>query len=353
MNTQVHIDRFLSATLGCAFLLSVATAQSNPRNVSAVTDLVEFFKTAVSSPPDVDYFVGSQRRLRERKLPPEIRKRLQGLTNQPPMFYEGARSGSNYFLRSTGWSNPLDSGVDATVVVGRAGSETYHFNPNTVTYTLDRAETTSPDHTLLSLSGTYYSMVRQFLNMGLADIRTDSVKWDIDEFTALRDDGGRVYGHMELSKGMPYRLSIAANKGERPYRSYTYVYPVPATALGGFPSSITAAATFQDGMHPTVEYSILSVRLSEQTPAESVFSKSRFLGSHIQHTNVFEGGVLLNFVDGKLIKDLKQPVVEGPERTPKYRALSNFCVLAVILLPIVIIVLTKVKQTRTTTNQIT
>jgi hypothetical protein len=345
--------RLLFGALGCLYFLTVATANGVQHDASREIDLVKFFRTAITSPPDIDYFVASQRMLRERKLPPEIQQRVQLSANQPPVFFEGARSGSNYFLRSTGSANPLDGDVGTTMVVGRAGSETYHINPNTVTYTFDNADASTPHHTLLSLGATYHSLVRQFLHMGLSNVRAETVEWNIDEFTALRDDGSRVYGYLELSDGLPHRLSVATHKGERPYRSYTYEYPLPATALAGFPSRITSATTIQDGMHPTVEYGIWTVRLSKHIPAEDTFSKSRFLGPHIQNTNVFEGGTLFNRLHGELIKDLQQPVVEGHGTSRRYGRLAIFCVIALVLLPGGILLLSSVKRTRTTiTDQV-
>jgi hypothetical protein len=176
-------------------LLLVVCVSRGQQTTSSEKDLVEFFKSAITSPPDIEHFAAIQRTLRERKLPPGVRVPIPNPTSRPPQFFGGARSGKNYFLREISATNALMNGAGSRLVAGRKGSKTYHFNLNTMTYTSDPSDSPSPNPLVASGEG-FYAIVSQFLNMGLADIQAGSVSWNGNEFSAVREGGRRVFESM-------------------------------------------------------------------------------------------------------------------------------------------------------------
>jgi hypothetical protein len=288
--------------LHLAPLLVVVSIARGQQTTNSEKDLVEFFKSAITSPPDIEHFTAIQRTLRERELPPEVRLPIPNPTNTPPQFFEGARSGKNYFLREISATNAFMSGAGSRLVVGRKGSKTYHFNLNTMTYTYDASDSLSPNPLVASGEG-FYATVSQFLNMGLADIQAGSVSWNGNEFSAVRDGGFRVYGHLELSNGLPSTLSFSANRGGTSFKACTYLYPDPPSALSGFPSRIVVSVLFEDGLHPFIELRLLEITLAKQELSEGFFSDTKFVTTNIVYTNVFSNGVLMAILPGgKMVK---------------------------------------------------
>ena len=139
---------------------------------TANVELVAFFKQAISSPPDVENFIASQRLLG----PPEELAALAGTQDKKRIaqfakqyesmhFYRGARSGTNFFLTPIEYhtaTKALDSYVH---IVGRYANTNYTLNKTTnetaITYGTGANAMTAGNNSL-------FTLVQQFLDMGLA-----------------------------------------------------------------------------------------------------------------------------------------------------------------------------------------
>jgi len=314
--------------------LPLSVCAADEKAPTRADDLVAFFKRAISSPPDVEHFTVIQRTLRERKMPPGVQLRIPSPTSVPPQFFEGARSGTNYFLRQISETNALINVAGSGQVAGRRGSNTYHFSLNSLTYTYDKSDSVSPNPLVVS-GEAYYSIVSQFLNMGLAAIQPGTITWNGYDFNAVRDGGSPVYGHLELSNGCPSVLSVSSKKGGTPFKSYTYVYPNPPLALAGFPERIFVSVIFEDGLHPFLELTMLEIRLAEYKLPEAFFSETRFITTNITYTNTFTNGELMSVLPGgKLVKangSASQTSYDTQTAHGMQRAIVFTCIFAVTI----------------------
>jgi hypothetical protein len=312
--------RLLRTTVLFALFWTLPDYAAN--GVETESELTTFFKNAVRSPLDVEHFTAAQRTLRERTLPPQIRARVQSLTNQPVQTFEGARAGTNFYLRRL-----TSLGSPGSMAIGRNGREMYHVNANTLTYTHDANTEANP--LLISELG-FRSVVEQFLNMGLAEIRQGSVVWDGLQFSAFEADGTPIYGHLDLQDGIPSRLEIRTKKDAPPKKAFSYAYPEPPLALSGFPSTIVIWSVFQDGLHPWSELRLLNIKLSDSRLADNFFAKSRFVEKNIVYTNIINSDGLFNVTRSGLVKAPIQPEMPGP-KSQFYRRITMWCLAAIAL----------------------
>jgi hypothetical protein len=316
------------------FLSAVA---SDGVGAGVEVDLVAFFRAAVSRPPDVEYFAASQRNLRDVVLPARMRARVPTLTNGV-MYFEGARSGTSFFLREVNPAAAPTNTATEQLVVGRRDSENYHLNPNTLYYSHDAPETAS-SNTLVSSVSAFYSIANQFLSMGLGDVEAGSVKWDGNDFSGLRQGALPTYGHLEISNGRPVRLLMSAAKGKSPFKAITYEYPGERNNLDGFPSKIVIWALFSGSLQPLSELRLANVKLSSQLPG-SFFDRAKFVGPNIKYTNVFSNAVVYSVLSGgALIKAPKQPQRQSSSAAAYRGVIIGIMVFLTVALPVPFLVL--------------
>jgi hypothetical protein len=264
--------------------------------------LLAFFRAAVDSPPDVEYFLATKHTLRDRR-----KGGVAAGPIQPRQLFEGGRSGTNFFLRELTTTNGVDWAGDVRSVVGRQGLKTYYLNANALVYSYDHPETTSRDF-VAGLGEAFYIMVNQFLNMGLPDVQPGTVVWDGLDFSARRAAEVPVFGHLELSNAAPRRLLLSAVKDGDPFMAIDYSYPDPPFKLSGFPTKVTISSLSSNGLLPFMEIGILKVKLASAPISESFFGEGKFITRNILHTNFFSGEVLMTTLPGGKVVKAPLPV---------------------------------------------
>jgi hypothetical protein len=83
-------------------MMAFASGQVDADKSAGAVDLVAFFRSALSDPPDVARFVASRSLLSEFQVPRQVRSLLpEGVTVERGIAtYEGARAGDNFYLRT-------------------------------------------------------------------------------------------------------------------------------------------------------------------------------------------------------------------------------------------------------------
>lgn len=258
-----------AACFFASFLCNVyAFAQTN--------DLISFFKKAISSPPDISEFIVGQRNIRQQSS---------------FQFFEGARSGTNFFLRINSDSNL--PGYKFTA--GRSKDTIYQLNQTSVSYGVGTNE-------FIAGTKVYFSLSSQFLNMGLADIAPDSVEWNSNSFRARNYAGQFRYGELAISNNMPFVLTIY-NEKKFPLKTIEYIYPASQWELCGFPSRMTICSQAGNGLEPVAEIAISHIQIATQSLSAGFFDESQFTNSATSHTHIYSNESLYVSDDnGKIIK---------------------------------------------------
>ncbi|HWC60360.1 MAG TPA: hypothetical protein VHC44_11760 [Verrucomicrobiae bacterium] len=299
----------ISIFAACLFFFLIAKADTTTQPTN---DLVGFFKRAIDSPPEIEKFMASQQ-LVERKS---------------TSYYIGAKAGSNYFLQILPNSNALATLSGRQLVAGRSGTEAYQITENAV----NRG---SGSNVMTAGAGVFFTLVQQFLGMGIGNIKPGSVKWNGDTFTA--DDnlfGVSLRGRLEISNGLPFRLRINHTDGSPLTKLVEYAYPNPPTALSGFPSKMMISGGNDGDLKPFGEIVFYSVQLASAPLRDDFFAAARFVDTNIVHTNEYVGADV--YVQKRNGEKVKLPVSlaksGGYPNTPS-RAVIFLCIALITLIP--------------------
>jgi len=294
-------------------------------SVQITNDLVAFFKQAISSPPDVEKFVVSQR-----LIDPESTS-----------YYLGARAGSNYFLQILPSSNVLANLSGRQLVAGRLGAEAYQITQNAV----NRG---TGSNAMTGGAGIFFTLVQQFLDMGVGNLKPESVKWDGNVFTGVDSlFGVPLYGRLEISNDLPFRLRINYAKGSPLTKMVEYSYPNPPTALSRFPSKMVISGGRDGELKPFGEVLFYSVQLAREPLRENFFAAARFVDTNIVHTNEYVGAdVYVQNRRGEKVKVPSSLAKSGGYTNTHSRAVIFLCFALITLIPVIIFL--RKKQTQNT-----
>ena len=276
------------------------------QSLESSEEIVAFFKTALSSPPDIEYYLVSRHQLRDRRA--SSGKNAE----RAPQFWHGARAGANYFLCAAGSGKEPLAISASPMVVGRHGSGAYQLSANTITLTHDQSGR-FPGHPLHGVARGFYDSVNQDLSMGLGVISQSGVAWNGNAFEGSLN-GKAVYGELQLSNGLPSRAIMSSRKGGPPFKACTYSYPSPPSAFAGFPANILISTLSKDDLLPYLEISFLKVRVAESRLAESFFSETQFLTTNIFHKNIVSNAVLFAVSSNGNLITLNSPVKQLSNR---------------------------------------
>jgi hypothetical protein len=336
--------RGVLALLGLAMLfLSVALADAKPE---APDDAVAFFKRALASPPDVEGFEASMITLRERLSADSLKHLSKNMMNVTPkvQYFEGARAGTNFFLHSKSLREPMTS--------GRFGSEAYTVVSNGVSFGFEGFNANNPSSSdrISQASDSAFGLTCQFLSMGVSRVAPIGSSWTHDEFVGVNELGRSVYGRLELSNGLPWKLTVSWQRGAPPFKMIVYEYPEPLWSLAGFPKKITICVLFDDGLKPFLELGFSKVQLAKHPLADEFFQPARFITTNILRTNIWTKDKLISLSPrGKhatALRDLEQSLTEK-QVSPWPRRIIRTCLALVTLLLIVF----SLAQLRTRTAQ--
>ncbi len=321
--------------VGCVTISSVCSAGIDTQ---APDDMVSFFKNALSSPPDVEQFIGRIRSLEQLGPTAGLPK---GRHLQPLQFFEGGRAGSNFFLRSVPDPDLPAKPPPVAIVSGRAGSNVYQIGRNDVTYGIGT-------NSVVAANGAFFGLACQFLNMGLSDVRPETVVWSSNQFRALKFDGTPMSGELEISNKLPYRLSIRFGNPPARLKAYQYSYPDPVGQLAGFPSTITILASSERGFKSTHEMELLAVHVAPRRLRDNFFNDSKFKTASVVTTNIFSNADLyITRSDGQIVKSpVPLSVAAGYGKSHK-RVVAWICFAVLALVPPVIIWLGAIRSANT------
>ena len=278
----------------------VTVALSGEKSKQVPVDAVARFKQAISSPLDVDSFIVGQRSLKsleelnslaqlisgnrpsaENKITTNSQASLQiakDMRNEH--FYAGARAGSDYFLRYISSPNTPNIPAENPSIIGRAGSVLYQVGRDNVSYG------SGTNAFVASVDG-MFNLVRQFLDMGLADVETESVVWTDNQFTALNRFGKSRYGELEISNSLPVSINVSEQKNSPVFMRVEYQYPNPPPSLGGFPSKIKIYSVSKGEYKPNLEITLYSVHLAERQLPHDFFGDDQFKTAETIYTNAY------------------------------------------------------------------
>ncbi len=251
-------------------------------NSQTSDDVVDFFKRAITSPPDIEEFTASSRTVRER-FSPKLALNLKHLTNTAPVtqHYRGARAGSDFYLEYM--SSP------ERMVAGRLGAKAYNVGSNAVYFGFERFDHQNPTASdrISQASESAFQLTSQFCHMGLGDINPGSITWSGNEFTGANSRGVTFHGHLELSNNLPSKVTLRWQKTDSPFKVVLYSYPDAIWSLSGFPAKATVLVLFGDGLQPFLELNYLHVRLAKDAIPSEHFEPARFLTTNTAFTNVW------------------------------------------------------------------
>ena len=292
-------------------------------------EVVEFFKEAVKSPPDIESFEASSITLRDR-MPARLRPK--GVTNNSSQIqiYEGARATTNFYLRNLSSYERM--------IAGRVEATAYNVASNAVAFGLEAVDPAKPatGDRISQASESAYQLTAQFCQMGLGDLNPRSVSWMGNEFVGANMSGRSQYGSLELSNNLPCSLAIRWRKEEAPFKVINYIYPENIFELGGFPKKVIISVLFEDGLHPFLELGYLNVHLAKHPLPADYFAPSKFIATNTVYTNTWAKNTVTSAsprgsatVSLGSIKDGIQPA------TWRQRAVWAFFLFLLMIVPIV------------------
>ena len=305
VQTMTWVKVKMIAGIGITILIAggaISFAIESYETQQVPEDPIVFFRKAISSPPDVELFVAGQRDLRPQETLALLKQANSQETNSlgsedlgAMRFYSGARAGANSFLRPIKDPKSPNTSDEGGFVFGRSGATAYQLTGNSISYGFGT-------NTFATVVDAMLGLVRQHLDMGLADIKPESVVWNGNEFSAIRDNGDRMHGQLEISNNLPFRLKIAPEQyPSSRQRVIEYTYPDPPNALAGFPARIVISSQFEDGLKPTHEILLQSVHVAKRRLSIDYFDADRFKTAAIIHTNFYINSSLMVYGnDGKL-----------------------------------------------------
>lgn len=260
---------------------------------------VRFFKENLGNPQDVEHFIVGKQTLWERPVQPEAQKHIKPPSTNDfrEMFFVGARSGSNYFVRQI--ASP-DSPIAAAVsgfIGGRIGTNAYQAGPNSVTMTGENS-TKAPANPTAQMADALQLIIDQFLGVGLPAIDPRTRGWQGGKFSARNERGWAVTGELTLSNQLPASLTVAFGENVTPSKLMLFAYPSPPDLLGGYPSRITICIPEAGVMKPWQLLNYYEVRRATGSLPTEVFAASRHLGTNVVYTNVYAGGNLHRVIAG-------------------------------------------------------
>jgi hypothetical protein len=311
----------------------VLTTKAVADNVAnAPGDIVVFFKQALSSPPDVEKYVVSQRQL-ESLTPPIGPPTKAGSIS----YYIGARAGSNYFLQILSGSNGLPDLSEKRLIAGRSGTAVYEVSQNAISFGVG-------SNGLVGNVRVFYIVTRQYLGMGISEIEPESLRWVGNTFTATNNHGLAIFGELSISNGLPCRLGVSVAKGSPPYKVVEYTYPNPPQSLSGFPSKMIISRAPYGVAKPFCEVSFYSVQLARRPLSNDFFAAAQFIGTNNIYTNLYSNADL--YVQNSRGQMVKAPYVilkSGGYTNSRPRALVFLCLVLATIIPITFLILLRKK----------
>ena len=245
-----------------AFVTSCTFSRAETADENRVSEPLKVFRQAMSSPPDIKYFVAGLRPLGEM---PIIRGRIISGSFQ---YSVGARSGIDFYCYQIGTNSSATRTFGP--VYGRSGEHKYCVSGSSIMY----ARTGSAS---AKFNDSSFHLISQFLNMGVGDLQPESLKWtDETHFTATSTSGAARFGRLSVSNALPHRLTIFEEPDGKPLKEVEYFYPSPPHALQGFPCRMIHYDSTQAGFEPVSETVIEKLELADRPLTDAFFDPKQF-----------------------------------------------------------------------------
>lgn len=301
-------------------------------NSSGEFDYLAFYKKMISNPPDIEHFKATTRTIRHR-LPANLLSKIGSNNLEVLQTFEGAIGKEGFYLRN-----------DTLVpwhIEGRYGTNFYIVSPTGLSLPATSNDSMKPkekDQVSIS-SEASRTVADHFVRMGVGTLRPETVVWTHNEFEALTEQGVSMYGSIQLSNHLPWKLSLFWHRGEAPVRQVLYEYPQPPTGLGGFPRLMTHLALFKDwsGLQPIKENELVTVTIASQDLDSDFFRPAQFIGSEVHYTNIYSSSGLKTVIDAKGIHSAGIRNVQEDPAMARWRSLAVFaCFAAATVFPLAI-----------------
>ncbi len=243
-------------------------------------------------------------------------------------FCEGGRQGNDFFFSIVASDSNGPRWEDRTQLVGRNEGKTYQVAGKLVSVGVSNSE-----NAVDSSGGVFAAYVGQFLNMGVPDFDLQKIEWHGTELTAIAPSGNEVLGELSLSNDVPVKLSLRLKGRVKPFRIISYVFPVLATQLGGFPERMTISSPVEGEMKAILELALLEVKTAPAGLPNDFFSVARLATTNIQLTNFYSNNVLfVRNTNGVLVKPRQPAHVAMHGQTPKSDRLGVYILFTVLSL---------------------
>lgn len=329
-----------------ALLVCLLTVVSRLFETNAQTpeDVVTFFQHALDSPQDVQEFTADMSTLRER-IPADLLKTMRrtGMSNSTPSIqhFWGARGGSNFLLKQINQSAPT--------ITGRLAAKAFNVVASGISYGFEGFDPRNPTSSdrISQASESAFGLVSQFLQMGLGEIRPQSVFWTNNGFVGQNDLGRPEYGRLELSNGLPWKLSLSWTVGDPPFKVIYYEYPEPLWRLSGYPLKVTIWSSFEDGLHPFIQFKFSTIRLAQHALSSDYFDPGNFITANTKYTNIWsKHGFVGISAQGTATVSLANfdRSVERVWSSPWHFRVIYACFILLILFPLVMALLTRKRK---------
>jgi hypothetical protein len=265
--------RGLGCVLFCCILVTTALA-------GTPSDITAFFKRAICSPPEVEDFTATLRTMPE-SVPAGLLPKNARIVSPALQSFAGAIADSDFYLEY--------KTLPSMLIAGRLDSKAYNVVSNAVYFGAEKFDVKDPQSSdrISQACDSAFQLISQFLHMGLGDIDPHTVAWKGNEFVARNWRGTSEHASLDLSNGLPWKLTFRWQDRAPPFKTLSYVYPNPRDSLSGFPAAITISTLSNGELRPFLEITFSSVRLADHPLPKEFFSPSRFITANTVYTNVF------------------------------------------------------------------
>ena len=243
---------------------ATAVSTITPNSNSQDSEFVTLFRQAIDSPPDIESFAAKRSNLQ--RPDPKFISSSEAPTS---MYFEGAFSGTNYFLRN-----------QHGTISARSEATSYQIGGNVINYGVG-------SNGLTASVEAEFQVARQILCFGAGEIQAGTVKWNGNHFFATNMVGKVVHGTLEISNNLPCTLQLFLGDSPLPYSEVRYFYETSDKKLSGYPRRFLKFYRSKAALVPLAEVEFDSVVVAKQPLGANYFAEQRF-ADYINHVELMQ-----------------------------------------------------------------
>lgn len=298
-----------TASLFGILCLSFANGYSSAaQTFASANSTVESFKLFMQSRPVITKVIFDRQTLVGPPpgvpLPPSA---IEAATNA--QHFQAAWQPDAFFIRRLWDPKDADTLIGATsstaglLFAGKSEGKLWHIVNTNIYYSSQEANDDYVVQTVKNAS----DLLLTSLDFGAERMVPRSLKWNGDDFEALSDYGTKMHGNLEVSGGLPKRLSVTYEGKDFIYVSeFTYAGTERDRLPYGLPN--TVITTFASGKRsiPQTREIFFSIECGNEDLDRSFFAPDRFMGAETQEIIATNKAlyVIRNGVLGEKLRDL-------------------------------------------------